>query len=269
MKQELIDDHYFRVEVLSKTERPNLLSYLALHQCYAEGSAVDDLDKLSKLSEAELGRRVVDKCIKFGHYSVIEAPAISFNVIGFPHNVMVQATRHRHISFSVKSQRYTCERVLKLAQELVECTREKCIDDADYDATVEELSNKIQSVFYFRPLGFYLDRQGNKYEYNELHLQNDISQVWTALEHYYYNVKTAGYAPEHARDFLPQNIRQDFVMSMNARSLLHFCDLRLPYDAQLEIRTLATMMFEHFGQWMPSVAEWYEKNRAGRNKLSP
>ena len=58
-------------------------------------------------------------------------------------------------------------------------------------------------------------------------------------------------------------------MTFNARSLLHFCDLRIPKDAQSEIRTMAEMLFEEFKIWMPEVAEWYEKNRKGKNKLSP
>ena len=78
-----------------------------------------------------------------------------------------------------------------------------------------------------------------------------------------------GYAPEHARDFLPQNIRQNFSVTLNARSLLHFCDMRIPKDAQLEIRTLAMMMFDHFKEFMPEVAEYYEKKRYGKNKLAP
>ena len=78
-----------------------------------------------------------------------------------------------------------------------------------------------------------------------------------------------GVAPEQVRDLLPQSIRQDFVVTMNARSLLHFCDLRLPADAQPEIRTLAQILFDELSDWMPEVAEHYRKTRFGKNKLSP
>lgn len=261
-----INDPLFRVEVLAKTERPNLVSYLAMHQCYSEKVVIDEIPELSKLSDFELGRRVVDKCLKFGHFSVIEPPNITFCVSGFPHSVMVQATRHRHLSFSVQSQRYTGERIFKLSKILVNCDKKKCIKGNDYKSY---LKKQIKNYFYFRPLGKYLDRNGNKYLYTDLDLNKDILYVWECLKHYYHLVSTVGFAPEHSRDFLPQNIRQDFVVTMNARSLLHFCDLRLPHDAQSEIRTMTQMIFEHFETWMPECGEWYRKHRFEKNKLSP
>jgi thymidylate synthase (FAD) len=261
-----INDPYFRVEVLSKTERPNLLSYLAMHQCYSENVIIDEIDKISKLSESELGKRVVDNCLKFGHYSVIEPPHITFCVSGFPHNVMVQATRHRLLSFSVQSQRYTGKRVFDLSDQILHWENSE-----EYDVQCIPLDKKeeISKIFYFRPIGQYLDRNGNKYEYSKWDLESDIFHVHSVLEHYHHLISNRGFSPEHARDMLPQNIRQDFVVTFNARSLLHFCDLRLASDAQLEIRTMAEMLFEKFKLWMPECSAWYDKNRARKNKLAP
>jgi thymidylate synthase (FAD) len=252
-----INDPYFRVDVLSKSERPNLLSYLAMHQCYTEKVLIDEVPKISQISDEELGDRVVNHCLKFGHFSVIEHPHITFAVSGFPHNVMAQATRHRTLSFSVQSQRYTCDRIVSLVKEIEE------------EAGLEDVvSSLIEKVFYLRPIGEYLDRQGNKYLYREHSRLADVESIWKSIRNYARRIE-AGFAPEHSRDLLPQNIRQDFVVTFNARSLLHFCDLRIPKDAQSEIRTMAEMLFEEFKIWMPSVAEWYEKNRKGKNKLSP
>lgn len=250
-----INDPYFRVEVLSKTERPNLLSYLAMHQDYSESNVADEMDKLSQLSESELGDRLVRNCIKFSHWGILEHPSITFNVIGFPHSVMVQARTHRvGISFDVQSQRYTGNRVVQLSKHLIEGSGD-CYE-------------KIEEVFYLRPIGQYSDRLGIKYSYDEHDRNFDFEDVWRRIKRYNSKIQK-GYAPEHARDLLPQNIRQDFVVTFNARSLLHFCDLRLPSDSQLEIRTLAEMLFEQFTKWMPEVSEWYEKNRARKNKLAP
>lgn len=243
-----INDPYFRVEVLAKAERPNLLSYLAMHQCYSEKVLIDEVEKLSKLSETELGNRIVDKCLKYGHFSVIEHPHITMCVSGFPHSVMAQATRHRLLSFSVQSQRYTGDRILNN----VKSTRLNITDD----------------LFYFRPEGKYQDRESNSYNYTIGDLVEDRKDTELSMIKYKKKIDN-GFAPEHARDLLPQNIRQDFVVTFNARSLLHFCDLRLPKDAQPEIRTLAQMLFEKFTEWMPEVAQWYGKNRYGKNKLSP
>ena len=162
---------------------------------------------------------------------------------------MAQATRHRLLSFSVQSQRYTSQRIATVAN--------------DFSVT------ELEKVFYFRPIGSYFDREGNKYKYEQMHRNEDMRVTKQLIEFYAGKLKLDGLAPEHARDLLPQNIRQDFVVTFNARSLLHFCDLRLPSDAQPEIRTMAEMLFERFKEWMPSVAEFYEKTRKNKNKLAP
>jgi thymidylate synthase (FAD) len=250
-----INDPHFRVEVLAKTERPNLICYLAMHQDYSEGATFDDYEKLSQLSEEELGDRLVRKCIKYSHWGILEHPSISFNIIGFPHSVIVQARTHRiGVTFDCQSQRYTSKRIEKLAVQLIEGQKQ------NYE--------RIEKVFYFRPIGNYIDRQGDRYLYGDLSRESDLEFTWKAIKKYQGKLNN-GYAPEHARDFLTQNIRQHFVVTFNARSLLHFCDLRLPSDAQLEIRTMAEMIFEKFKIYMPEVAEFYEKTRKGKNKLSP
>lgn len=256
-----INDPYFRVEVLHQCDRPNLLSYLAMHQDYSEGNVFDEMDNLSKFSEEELGDRLVRNCIKYNHWGILEHPSITVNVIRFPHSVMVQARTHRvGISFDCQSMRYTGDRIENLAHLILKKAVGDKLDKNTLDA--------INKVFYLRPEDFYQDRQGDKYEYDYRLWQKDINDcIRGALD---YNDRiTKGYAPEHARDLLPQNIRQDFVVTFNARSLLHFCDLRLPKDAQLEIRTMAQMLFEKFSLWMPSIAEYYQKHRYEKSKLAP
>lgn len=249
MTKFLIDDPYFDVQVLSTTDRPNLLCYSAMHQDYSEGAVAYEREKLSKLSDEELGRRLVEKCVKFNHWGVLEHPSITFNVIGYPHSVMVQARTHRvGVSFDVQSQRYTGQRIV--------------------DAVKSDKVDISEDLFYFRPIGTYQDRNGNNYEYDYHDRQTDKHHT-ECMMIYYHQKLNKGYAPEHARELLPQNIRQNFVVTFNARSLLHFCDLRIPADAQLEIRDLATNLFDLFKVWMPEVAEHYEKTRYGKNKLAP
>ena len=251
-----INDPYFRVKVLSKTERPNLLSYLAMHQDYSEGNVADELEKLSQLSEAELGERLVKRCIKFNHWGVIEGCSISFNCIGFPHSVINQARTHRiGVTWDVQSMRYTGERIVKLVNDYP-----PPFFDYDY--------NEIFKVFYIRPIGNYTDREGKKYYWSAEDAHKMRLHAFQTAK-YYTQLRKQGVSEEHARDALYYGFRQNFVVTFNARSLLHFCDLRLPNDAQLEIRTLAQMLFEQFSLWMPQVAQWYQKNRYGKNRLSP
>lgn len=262
-----IEDPHFKVVTLSKTDRPNLLCYLAMHQDYSEGYVAKEYDKLAKLSESELGDRLVRNCLKFQHYGVIEHPSITFNVIGFPHSVMVQARTHRvACSFDCMSQRYTSKRILRLNEDLINLAQNSGNFEESY---VQERRNLVEEIFYFRPAGNYLDREGNKYYYSSEHRENDILFTENAIEYYAEKVNDGGHAPEHARDMLTQNIRQHFVVTFNARSLLHFCDLRLPKDSQIEIQTMALMVFQEFKKWMPETASYYEQKRMGKNKLAP
>ena len=268
MSAKFIDDPNFRVEILAKTQRPNLLCYLAMHQDYSEGAVIDEWEKLSELTEDELGERIVRRCIKYHHWGILEHPSMTLNVVGFPHSVMVQARTHRvGVSFDCQSQRYTGERVLKLAN-LFNANNHSPEQAITLD-NLHHFQAEIEKIFYFRPVGNYRDREGNRYQYSNEQRCMDMVTIGAIALEFRNRITKSGFAPEHARDLLSQNIRQNFVVTFNARSLLHFCDLRYPADAQLEIRTLADRLFAQFQTWMPEVAEWYSKNRLGKNKLAP
>jgi thymidylate synthase (FAD) len=247
-----LNDKYFNVSVLSKTLRPNLLAYLAMHQCVTE-EPINEKHWLD-FREEDLGNRVVNHCIKHGHYSVIEHPSITFLVQSYPHDVMVQLTRHRHLAFSVQSQRYTGDRILALAN---------LIGRSSYGITDE-----IDKVFYVRPIGEYKDRKGNYCKWTDSDRIKALLNFRTPILEFADKVRQ-NVPYEMARHSLPQSIRQDFIVTMNARSLLHVCDLRCPKDAQLEISNLAYRFFEELKNWMPELANWYEKNRLSKNKLAP
>ena len=265
MKDYLIKDEFFRVEVLSKSERPNLLIYLAMHQDYSENAVADELEKLGDLPESVLGKRIVDRCVKFGHWGVIEHPSITFNVIGFPHSVISQARTHRvGVSFDVQSMRYTSQRFIDCARVLY-----KLDLLTESRETIFSLKKKeIENIIYFRPVSKYVDRNGNKYLYDE-YRDTQIKSAEKSIKEYYDAIVNRGLSPEHARGNFLYDFRQHFVITFNLRSLLHFLDLRFKSDAQLEIQTLSEMLWVHCKEWVPEISAEYEKKRLGKNKLSP
>jgi len=182
-----------------------------------------------------------------GHWGPVEHPGITFSVSGYVHSVMVQARTHRvGVTFDVQSQRYTGKRVVKVAN------RELDVED----------------VFYIRPAGFYTNRKGKKYDWTEEHRQHKIGRILSECEEYadYYE---QGMCEEHIRDYLPQAIRQNFVLSANLRSILHILDLRAKMDAQLEIQALCEQIAPELQKWAPNVWGYYEEKRLHRAKLSP
>jgi thymidylate synthase (FAD) len=180
------------------------------------------------------------------HWGPAEHPSITLSVSGYVHNVIVQARTHRIATFDVQSQRYTGKRVCKVAK--------------------QELD--IEEVFYVRPVGFYTNRQGKKYDWTEEHRQRKLGRIFSECEEYY-DYYNQGMSEEHLRDYLPQAIRQNFVCTFNLRSVLHFMDMRSKMDAQLEIQALCEQFSIHLSKWAPNVWKYYEEKRLHRGKLAP
>lgn len=235
----------FVVRTVQKTETPNKVVYTAMRQCHS-----DELTSIdSAPDERRCGALIVKHLLKGdkGHFGVLEHPSIVLQCGYFPHSVMQQARTHRvGISFDVSSFRNVSTKLLQVA-----------------DGKID-----IEDVIYFRPLGKYVDHKGAKYEYTDAMRVDDRVKAIEAVRHYA-NRLASGMSEEHARGMLPFDYRQNFVVSFNCRSLMHFLDLRAKKDAQLEIQQMAELMMVEFRKWMPEVAAWYEENRWGKARLSP
>jgi thymidylate synthase (FAD) len=267
-------DKYFRVEVISAASNPQKTVYAAMHQDYSEEFVFNEFfgpkeackgvtiflnqhneewhDPFNKtaekiLSEAEAGKRVVDKCLKFRHFGPLEHPQIVFNVGWFPHSLMQQFRTHRTgISFDCQSFRYSGKRIYAVA------TGER----------------DVEEVFYLRPVGEYTDRQGKKYSYTEVERSKDIEYCREAAFRYQSKIDK-GFSEEHARSLIPFDTRQHFVVSMNLRTCFHILELRMLKDAQFEIQVMCEMMLPHLRQWAPEIVEFFEEKRLGKNNTSP
>lgn len=237
----------FRVEVISRTPNPQQTIYAAMHQDYSESFVIDERD--SWPSEDKAGEVVIKRLLagERGHYGPLEHALIVFNVGYFPHSVMQQARTHRiGVSFDVQSMRYTGQRVVDAAAGLID----------------------LEDIFYLRPVGQYLDRQGKKYSYTNEARSKDLELCRQAALRYK-ELLDSGYAEEHARGILPFDYRQHFVVSFSLRSLMHFLDLRSKKDAQIEIQQLCDLMWPHFQDWTPAIANWYASTRLGKARLAP
>ena len=240
-------DPYFRVEVINAMPDPNLTAYLAMHQDYSENFVYDETQNMT-IDERKAGEIIVRRLLKVKHFGPLEHNSIVFNVGFFPHSTMQQARTHRiGCSWDCQSFRYTGHRIIR--------------------AALGEIP--LEQVFYLRPSGFYTDRQGHKYEYTEELRNHHLDICVSAAKDYQTNVEKHGMSEEHARSLIPFDTRQNFIVSFNARSLMHFLDMRMPADSQLEIRQMCELIYPHFQAWSPEVAEWYQATRMGKNQLAP
>ncbi|MBE9028612.1 FAD-dependent thymidylate synthase [filamentous cyanobacterium LEGE 11480] len=240
-------DSRFTVKVLSQSPNPQQAIYAAMHQDYSEAFVWDDRSQFP--DEEKAGELVIRNLLagNRGHFGPLEHPQIVLNIGWFPHSCMQQIRTHRvGVSFDVQSFRYTGTRIVAVA----------------------EGKTEVEEVFYLRPLGFYTDRQGKKYEYTESVRQEDIAWCLEGAKMYKKRIEQ-GFSEEHARSLIPFDVRQHWVMSANARSVMHLLDLRAKGDAQLEAQQMCELIWPHFEAWVPAVAAWYHKQRWAKARLSP
>lgn len=251
MTKPIEGDRFFQVKTLSSTPNPQRLCWLAAHQDYSEDYVGNHTHQKS---EEFYGTSVINHCLKFGHWGVLEHPSITLACGYFPHSVLVQARTHRvGVSFDAQSQRYTSKRYLDYYSK--------------YESGMSTIED-LEKIFYFRPEGEYSDRQGGKYTYSGYQRRKDMLAAEQSCVNYARAV-LSGVAEEHARDLLASGYRQHFVISLNLRSALHFLDLRSKADSQPEIQALSLMIFEEIKKWAPEIASFYEKNRLRKARLSP
>lgn len=238
---------YFRVEVVAATPNPQQVIWAAMHQDYSEELVWDSCDRWP--DEERSGELIIKHLLSGdrGHYGPLEHPQITVNVGYFPHSMMQQLRTHRvGVSFDVQSFRYTGQRIVDVVEGKLD----------------------IEEAFYLRPVGNYTNRQGKRYLYSEEQRQDDLQWCEDACKHYKKRIDE-GLSEEHARGIIPFDARQHFVLSCNVRSLMHLLDLRWKKDAQLEAQKFCELLWVHFEQWTPAIAQWYLENRAKKAKLAP
>ena len=84
-----------------------------------------------------------------------------------------------------------------------------------------------------------------------------ISKAFISASEAYHALIKGGISMEDARFVLPQAVMTNLVVTMNARSLMHFFDLRLGEHAQWEIQRLAKLMLTEVTKVAPTIFEGY------------
>jgi len=92
-------------------------------------------------------------------------------------------------------------------------------------------------------------------------LTNDLLAHYEQGYRLYQKALNMGVAREQARVFLPGfSVYYTWICKVDAHNLMHFLSLRLPQEAQYEIRVYAEAIYEHFFKpALPWTAEAFEK----------
>jgi thymidylate synthase (FAD) len=95
------------VTLISKPENILKTIYTACRTCYS-ATLPEEIFESAPCEEKMLG--LIERVISSGHYSTIEHIQLSFAVSGVSRACTHQLVRHRHASYSQKSQRYVREK---------------------------------------------------------------------------------------------------------------------------------------------------------------
>ncbi|MCD7878390.1 MAG: FAD-dependent thymidylate synthase [Candidatus Gastranaerophilales bacterium] len=105
----MLQDKYAQVRLISKPDNMLKTIYTACRTCYSADSPLNIYDCDSAQNEEKM-LKLINKVVSSGHYSTIEHIQVSFAISNISRACSHQLVRHRHMSFSQKSQRYVKEK---------------------------------------------------------------------------------------------------------------------------------------------------------------
>ncbi|MBQ3642866.1 FAD-dependent thymidylate synthase [bacterium] len=103
------ENKYAEVKLISKPENMLKTIYTACRTCYSADSPLN-IYECENAQDEEKMLKLINRVISSGHYSTIEHIQISFAISNISRACSHQLVRHRHMSFSQKSQRYVREK---------------------------------------------------------------------------------------------------------------------------------------------------------------
>lgn len=202
-----------KVKLLTHTKDPEKTVAAAAKLCYSKSDISTLMDGLTDEKVANF----LEKLSNLGHASPLEHASFTFGIEGVSRSFLAQISRHRIASFSVQSQRYVD---MDNADHVVP----KDIYDAGYSA-VRLYEESVKNSFN---------------NYNELKEELTKKYIGEGMKESPAKKK----AQEDARYLLPEACCTRMIVTMNARELNHFFNLRCCNRASREIREVAEEMLK-------------------------
>ena len=218
-----------KVRLVSYTPSPQKLISVAAKLCYS----VNDIETVIEKTTNEQSKDFVENLLDYGHESPIEHVCFTFAIEGVSRALLAQITRHRIASFSVKSQRYVREDNFSFV------VPPRVEENEEAKKVYLELMKNSKDC-YSRLLKILSKKE--KDELIEKGLEPELAEK-----------KASKSYAEDARFVLPNACTTQFILTMNARSLLHFFKLRCCNRAQWEINKLACYMLKLVYRVAPAI----------------
>jgi len=262
-----------KVKLLSYTPNPEKVVASAAKLCYSPVGVNEIIEKL----DSQNVEKFIEKLASIKHLSPFEHVSFSFAVEGVSRTLTHQLVRHRIASYSQQSQRYVKETMFDFivppSIENNEKAKEIFIKEMEnsqkaYDDIVRELM--IDKIFatdkyykwYEKITEIETTYNGKDWDvkgiYKTLIEGKNVEKVDEYLELFKKEFPKEHSALEKeaiedARYVFPNATETKIVVTMNARSLMHFFKLRCCNRAQWEIRALADEMLSQVIKVAPAI----------------
>ena len=233
---------YLEVELIAHTPEPDKLVAASARICYSSYDVMSIMDNMTPKQVEDL----IHKLTNMGHESPFEHASFTFSVSGVSRTLLAQITRHRIASYSVRSQRYLeeCNFGYIIPKEItrmgLDNTYIQCIEQAQesYDTLFMALMDEyLQAEFAANPDSeaavVFKEQCEENVDDALIYICDKYPKIWNK-----HNKKAA----ENARYLCPNATETKFSVTMNARSLLNFFNMRCCNRAQEEIHDLADAM---------------------------
>ena len=194
------------IKLISHTENPEKVVAAAAKLCYSKSEIGTLMDNLTDEKVCEF----LDRLSNLGHASPTEHASFTFGIEGVSRSFLAQISRHRLASLSVQSQRY------------VDMT------NAGFVMPEEFADDEPASKTFEDAVGYALE------SYEGLRKYLTVRYIRSGMD-----TKSAEKkAQEDARYVLPEACCTKMIVTMNARELNHFFNLRCCcYDDKTEVLT--------------------------------
>ncbi len=218
-----------KVTLLAHTPLPEKVIAAAAKLCYSKTPSSEIMNGL----DDEAAAKFLDMLVGFGHASPIEHATFTFGIEGVSRSFTHQLVRHRMASYSQKSQRYVDEGgfnyIIPPEIEDNPQAKEAFIKAMENSQKAYDEISQILQDAYVENLDE--DKKDDKSERRKLQKK----------------------AIEDARFVLPNACETMIVVTMNARELMHFFNVRTCNRAQWEIREVAKQMLKICYEMAPTL----------------
>jgi thymidylate synthase (FAD) len=244
-----------KVELLNYTPNGEKLIASAAKLCYSPAN----IKEIEEGITDEEASRFVSLLANMGHESPIEHISFTFGIEGVSRSLTHQLVRHRIASYSQKSQRYVTEDSFEYI--IPPAVNRQGLKN-DYisimDMIQEEYSYLLDALKSTYMEDYLMDNHREDYNNLRAAMDNVDGNFYEEMDKYYekYKKKAKEFekkAAEDARYVLPNATETKIVVTMNARTLLHFFEVRCCNRAQWEIRAMADEMLRLVREVYPTI----------------